>query len=289
MESALKISRQTTTSVSERALLLLETIAKAKEPPTLNELMAAIRLPKATTHRFVALLERLGFVQRAADGRRYEVGHRLLALSLEGMQRSFDLAPRRVILSALVEETGETCNITMLDGDRLIYLDRVESDWPLQFRLSIGSRVPLHCTASGKLFLSLAPVSLRKALFRTQPLQRYTPRTLTSTEQLDAELTRIRQTGVGTDNEEFMEGMAATAVPIRDSRGRICATVAVHGPITRLSLSRALALVPALRKAAKSLEQTFLFDPAPPAPSSSNSAAVEASPSIARDPVRPAK
>jgi DNA-binding IclR family transcriptional regulator len=289
MESALKISRQTTTSVSERALLLLETIAKAKEPPTLNELMAAIRLPKATTHRFVALLERLGFVQRAADGRRYEVGHRLLALSLEGMQRSFDLAPRRVILSALVEETGETCNITMLDGDRLIYLDRVESDWPLQFRLSIGSRVPLHCTASGKLFLSLAPVSLRKALFRTQPLQRYTPRTLTSTEQLDAELTRIRQTGVGTDNEEFMEGMAATAVPIRDSRGRICATVAVHGPITRLSLSRALALVPALRKAAKSLEQTFLFDPAPPAPSPSNSAAVEASPSIARDPVRPAK
>ena len=157
------MSTQTTTSVSERALLLLETIAKAEEPPTLNQLMAAIGLPKATTHRFVALLERLGFVQRATDGRHYEVGHRLLALSLEGMRRSFDLAPRRVILSALVKETGETCNITMLDGERLIYLDRVESDWPLQFRLTVGSRVPLHCTASGKLFLSLAPSSLRKA------------------------------------------------------------------------------------------------------------------------------
>jgi len=289
MESALKMSTQTTTSVSERALLLLETIAKAEEPPTLNELMAAIHLPKATTHRFVALLERLGFVQRAADGRRYEVGHRLLALSLEGMRRSFDLAPRRIILSALVQEIGETCNITMLDGERLVYLDRAESDWPLQFRLSVGSHVPLHCTASGKLFLSLGPISLRKSLFRTQPFQRYTARTLTTTEQLEAELTRIRQTGVGTDNEEFMEGMAATAVPVRDSRGRICATVAVHGPITRLPLSRALALVPALRKAAKSLEQTFLFDPAPPASGPSNGTAVEAPPSIARDPVRPAK
>jgi DNA-binding IclR family transcriptional regulator len=261
MGLAFKMSTETTTSVSERALLLLETIAKAEEPPTLNDLMAAIRLPKATTHRFVALLERLGFVQRASDGRRYEVGYRLLALSLEGMRHSFDLAPRRIILSALVKEIGETCNITMLDGERLVYLDRAESDWPLQFRLSVGSHVPLHCTASGKLFLSLSPVSLRKALFRTQPFQRYTARTLTTTEQLEAELTRIRQTGIGTDNEEFMEGMAATAVPVHDSRGRICATVAVHGPITRLPLSRALALVPALRKAAKSLEQTLLFDP----------------------------
>lgn len=288
MELVLKMSTQTTTSVSERALLLLETIAQAKEPPTLNELMTAIRLPKATTHRFVALLERLGFVQRAADGRRYEVGSRLLALSLEGMRRSFDLAPRRVILSGLVKEIGETCNITMLDGERLIYLDRVESDWPLQFRLSVGSRVPLHCTASGKLFLSLAPAPLRKALFRTQPFQRYTARTLTTTEQLETELARIRQTGVGTDNEEFMEGMAATAVPIRDSRGRICATVAVHGPVTRLPLARALALVPALKKAAKALEQTLLFDNPSPASGSSANAA-DASASVAQHAAPPAE
>lgn len=283
------MSTQTTTSVSERALLLLETIAKAEEPPTLNELMAAIGLPKATTHRFVALLERLGFVQRAADGRHYEVGQRLLALSLEGMRRSFDLAPRRVILAALVKEIGETCNITMLDGERLIYLDRVESDWPLQFRLSVGSRVPLHCTASGKLFLSLSPASLRKALFRTQPFQRHTAQTLTSTEQLEAELTRIRQTGVGTDNEEFMEGMAATAVPIRDSRGRICATVAVHGPTTRLPLTRALALVPALKRAAKALEQTLLFDTPSPAPSLAGVAGTEPPPSAAHNSMRPAE
>ena len=282
------MSTQTTTSVSERALLLLETITQAKEPPTLNELMAAIGLPKATTHRFVALLERLGFVQRASDGRRYEVGHRLLALSLEGMRHAFDLAPRRIILSALVKEIGETCNITMLDGECLIYLDRVESDWPLQFRLTIGSRVPLHCTASGKLFLSLGPLSLRKTLFRTQPFQRHTARTLTTTEQLETELTRIRQTGVGTDNEEFMEGMAATAVPICDSRGRICATVAVHGPVTRLPFSRAIALVPALKKAAKALEQTLLFDTNSPASVLSGNAASAAS-TAAQNTMRPAE
>ncbi len=160
------MTMQTTSSVSERALLLLEIIAKADEPPTLNELMSAIQLPKATTHRFVSLLEQLGFVRRAVDGRRYEIGHRLTSLALDGMRHSFALAPRRAILSALVEEIGETCNITMIDGDRLIYLDRVESDWPLQFRLKIGSHVPLHCTASGKIFLAFAP-SLRKTLLRS--------------------------------------------------------------------------------------------------------------------------
>ena len=245
-----------TTSVSERALLLLEIIAKAEEAPTLNELVAQLKLPKATTHRFIVLLEQLGFAQRALDGRRYEIGHRLTSLAIDAMRHSFQLAPRRAILSALVSEVGETCNITMLEGDHLIYLDRVESDWPLQIRLKIGSRVPLHCTASGKLFLALAPQSLSDAL-TSRTLEKHTARTITSRDALEKELGKIRKARIGTDNEEFIEGMTAAAVPVMDAKGRICATVAVHGPSGRLPLTRALALVPALKKAAKAIEQTF--------------------------------
>lgn len=247
----------TTTGVSERALLMLEIIAGAEEPPTLNELMNLIDLPKATTHRFVSRLEKLGFAQRAVDGKRYEVGHRLTALAIDAMRHSFALAPRRAVLSELVNEIGETCNITMLDGTELIYLDRVESDWPLQIRLKIGSRVPLHCTASGKLFLALAPASLRKALFESRPLFKHTPRTIVEISALEAELDRIRQTGIGTDDEEFIEGMTAAAVPVMDTKGRICATVAVHGPTVRLPLQRAIALAPALSRAANAIEKTL--------------------------------
>ncbi len=246
-----------TTSVSERALLLLEIIAKAEEPPTLNDLIAQLELPKATTHRFIVLLEKLGFAQRTLDGRRYEIGHRLTALAIDAMRHSFQLTPRRAILSALVSEIRETCNITMLEGDNLIYLDRVESDWPLQIHLKVGSRVPLHCTASGKLFLALTPPSLSRVLFTSRALQKHTPRTITSPDALEKELEKIRKTHVGTDNEEFIEGMTAAAVPVMDSKGRICATVAVHGPSSRLPLARAVALVPALKKAADAIEQTF--------------------------------
>lgn len=247
----------TTNVVSERALLILEIIASAEEPPTLNELMSLIELPKATTHRFISRLEKLGFAQRAVDGKRYEVGYRLTALAIDAMRHSFALAPRRAILAGLVNEIGETCNITMLDGTELIYLDRVESDWPLQIRLKIGSRVPLHCTASGKLFLGLASAPLRKSLFESRPLLKHTPRTIVDIAALETELDRIRQTGIGTDDEEFIEGMTAAAVPVMDPKGRICATVAVHGPTVRLPLQRAIALVPALSRAAKAIEKTL--------------------------------
>jgi len=252
------MTRQITTSISERALLLLEVIANADDPPTLNELIAAGGLPKATTHRFLTLLEQLGFAQRTLDGKRYGVGHRTTSLALQVMRHSLQSAPRRAILTALVNEIGETCNLNMVDGLQMVYLDRVESDWPLQYRLKIGSHVPLHCTASGKLFLSLAPVSLRQTLYRSGTLERYTPRTITDPAKLEVALEKISKTGVGTDNEEFIEGMTATSVPVLDSKGNICAAVAVHGPVGRLPFSRALALVPALKKAASAIEKTFL-------------------------------
>jgi IclR family transcriptional regulator, acetate operon repressor len=249
---------QKTPAVSERALRLLEIIAKAEQPPTLNELTSRIELPKPTTHRFVTLLEKLGFAQRTLDGRHYQVGHRLTALAIDVMRNSLSQAPRRAILASLVGEIRETCNITVLDGAELIYLDRVESDWPLQIRLNVGSRVPLHCTASGKLFLGLAAPALRQALLQSHPLQRYTARTITDPVALEAELEKIRLTGIGTDDEEFIDGMAAAAVPVLDPRGKICATVAVHGPTGRLPLSRAIVLAPALKKAAERISRTFV-------------------------------
>src|ERR1700730_18753664 len=110
----------TTTSLTGSALLMLEIIARAEEPPTLHDLMALVELPKATTHRFVTLLEKLGFAQRTVDGKRYEIGYRLTSLAIDTMRHSFQLAPRRAIPFGLVSEIGETCNITMLDGTELI-------------------------------------------------------------------------------------------------------------------------------------------------------------------------
>ena len=166
-------------------------------------------------------------------------------------------ADRRAILERLVADLNETCNITMLDGAEVVYVDRVESQWPLQMTLQPGSRVPLHCTASGKLFFALLPARTRKRLLATLPLERRTVRTLVEPALLEAEFVRIREARFGTDNEEVLEGLVAASVPVMDAAGRPIAAVAVHGPVGRLSFDRALGLVPRLRQAADELAEAF--------------------------------
>jgi IclR family acetate operon transcriptional repressor len=123
--------------------------------------------------------------------------------------------------------------------------------------MDAGSRVPLHCTASGKLFLSqMTPTQLRRVL-GTGPLKRYTGRTITSVDALEKALRKIRADGVGTDIGEYLEGSVCLAVPVKDREGEICAVVALHGPAPRMTLKKGVEYLPALRRAAKALSETF--------------------------------
>ncbi len=135
----------------------------------------------------------------------------------------------------------------------MVYLDRVEAEWPLRTQLPIGTRVPLHCTASGKLYLSSFPATQQRRLVGALPLERHTPKTITDTEDLLAELERIRDSGIGTDDEEFIAGMTAVAVPLLGKKGRVVGTLACHAPSVRMSIEVALGYVPVLRQAAEAL------------------------------------
>jgi DNA-binding IclR family transcriptional regulator len=165
-------------------------------------------------------------------------------------------AERRAILSRLVEEIGETCNFTMLDGAQVIYVDRVEASWPLRMNLTAGSRVPLHCTASGKLLLALLPKASRERLTAQLGLARYTESTITDEKRLAAELARIRANRYATDDEEFHAGLVCVAVPVLGNK-RACAALAVQAPVSRMPLERALGYLPTLRRAASAMASTL--------------------------------
>ena len=112
-------------------------------------------------------------------------------------------------METLVDEVGETCNIALPDGLQMIYAERVETKWPLRIQLPVGTRVPIHCTASGKLYLSsLAPIVFDRVL-RNIELKVYTARSIVRAEHLEAEVSKIRSAGYSTDDEEFIEGMVA--------------------------------------------------------------------------------
>lgn len=244
-------------SAALRALSALEVLAQAEGPVSLTEMIAATGLPKATTHRLLVLLEGAGMVVREPAAKRYAPGTRLATLALTVLTNSAWRAPRHAILQSLVAEIGETCNLTLLDGAEVVYLDRVEAAWPLRLHFQVGSRVPAHASASGKLLLALLPARSRQRLVNAMPLTRYTPNTLADARALEAALVETRKLRLGTDHEEYLTGTVCVAVPVEDKTRRIPAALAVHAPVTRMSLKQALAHVPALRRAAGKLAQTF--------------------------------
>ncbi|MFQ5764241.1 MAG: IclR family transcriptional regulator, partial [Rhodospirillales bacterium] len=213
--------------------------------------------PKPTGHRIAKVLEEQGFLGREPGTRRFVEGQRLVELALKVLSAFAQRAPRHAILQALSEEVGETCNLGVLAGNQVVYLDRVEAVWPLGLSFSAGSRVPLHCTSIGKLLLSHQPRRQRQRLITSVPFKRYTENTITEPDRLMAELERIREHDAATDNQEFLAGVVCVAVPVAGPGGRICAGLAISAPEARLTLAEALRHVPTMRNAAARLSETL--------------------------------
>lgn len=244
-----------------RLFQLLENLVLLERPFTLKEATAHGGLPKPTTHRMLAQLESAGLLQREPDGHRYAPTRRLLLFSDAVMRNSMGQSTRHVILQKLVADVGETCNLTALAGAEVSYLDRVEAAFPLRIDLRPGSRVPLHCSASGKLFLASMSSGRRDALLRAFPLIAHTDTTLVSRVALEAEFVHIRRNGYSVDAEESIVGLVCVAVPVVAPDAKRSAEVrcalALQAPQARMSLEQALRKVGRLQEAAKALAATL--------------------------------
>ena len=244
-----------------RLFALLEVIASRDQLFSLQGLVEEIGLPKPTLHRMLAQLEVAGLLQREGDGRHYSTGVRLRRLAENLLLNNTFHGARHAVMRRLVEEVGESCNLTALSGSEVVYLDRVETAAPLRFYLHPGSRVPAHCSASGKLFLAQMSPAQRRRLLAHGPLEQCTPKTLTDPNALDVEITKIRRDGYAIDDEEFLPGLLCIAVPVPvTGRGpgvapasRSNLAIAVQAPIMRLTATRALQCLPALERAAQAL------------------------------------
>ena len=246
------------TSSTLKAFGVLEVLVRAGRAVTLSELMQATELPKPSLHRTLSLFEDAGLLTREPGGRAYMVGERLSRFGLDILRNDAAAAVRRSILQRVLAETGESCNLAVLFKGDLIYLDRVEANWPLRLQLPAGGvALRPHCCASGKLLLAHRPDAERERLLQSMPLAPFTERTITDRNVLASELDRIRSAGYAVDNEEYVLGVACVAVPVRDRRGEVVAAIAVQGATARLPLMRAIEFVPQLTSAAAAISTTF--------------------------------
>jgi IclR family acetate operon transcriptional repressor len=259
-QNALKSAnaREQKLGATARSFAILEHVASARTPVDVLDIIAALKLPKATAYRLVDWFVTQGYLSREPGRRRLIVGPKFTNLAFGALSSSMRHDTPHVVLQRLVHTLNETCNIgTLLNGE-VVYLDRVEAEhWPLRLHYTIGSRVPLHCSAIGKLFLALAASPRRRRLLQSLDLRRFTDTTITDGAKLDAELRQIRKEQVSFDREEYLVGVVCMAVPVIGKNGEMLAALAIQAPEARMNVQTARRHLPALRNAASELAEIF--------------------------------
>jgi IclR family acetate operon transcriptional repressor len=240
-----------------RAFRILDALAGFDEPPQLAQIAAAVGLPKPTVLRILGTLEFAGLIAREPNTRRYTFSDRINTFASQVLLSSPVRAPRHAILEELVEQVGETCILAMPAGSYAQYLDRVEVPWPKPLRFGPGTRVPLHASASGKIFLGYMSKRSRDRFLQRTPLIAHTPRTLTDPARIVDEVSVVRDNGYAFDYGEFLSGVSCIAVPVRNAANKVVAAVAMSVPADRADERQLLEGLPAMRQAASAMAATF--------------------------------
>ena len=238
-----------------RTLLILEAVAASDRPLSPTEINRDIGLPKQSIHRLCQTLVEEGFLIREVSGKKLEAAPRTLRMA-RGLTTSRHLnIARHQVLTSISAATKETVNFVVPEFDGMTYLDRVETDWIFRIELPIGSRVPFHCTASGKCYLASLDAKQFNDVVGTIRFEPRTPNTITSREQLQSEIQVIRERGYAIDNEELFRDMCALAVPVNDSDGKFLAALAYHGPTQRLNVETLVDHLETMREGAAKLAE----------------------------------
>jgi DNA-binding IclR family transcriptional regulator len=242
----------------DRALRILEVIADARRDLGLVEISKKVLLDPSTTYRLLKTLEKHQFIKQVQKKEKYSLGYRAFeignAIPFVMHLRAASTAP----LEALRDRTGESANLAIRDGWEALYLSQIlAQQYTLRVSSEIGRRIPMHCTAVGKVLLaSLSPEELVPFFART--LSPYTAKTITNSDRLREHLSSVRDSHWALDDEEFEFGARCVATEVCDSEGKVVAAVSLSGPMVRFGEDRISFFLPLLMQTAKSISNALI-------------------------------
>jgi IclR family pca regulon transcriptional regulator len=247
----------------ERGLAILSSFQSAQPLLGVSDLSRVVGLSRSTTHRYVATLAALGYLQQDAETRKYRLGPRVLDLgfsAINSMELRHVGAPH---LKALSDSTGHTVNMAVLDGADIVYIERCRAPGPreIDLNLHVGSRLPAYCTSMGKVLLAFLAPQERNQLLDEVTLTRRGPNTITAKRRLAKELERVRQTRLAVNNEELAYGLRSIAVPVSSQTGDVVAAINIAVHRSLVSMDELLEdLAPALVDTAREISARIGFN-----------------------------
>jgi DNA-binding IclR family transcriptional regulator len=214
----------------EKALRLLELLARSETPLGVTEIARLLGLNKATAYRLLETLTRHGYVVRRLGPPRYEPTLKLWELGSAVLSRRDIVRVAQPVIEQVAEQTGETVFLAVPDGHDAVYVAKIDTEHPLRTFTPIGGRVPLHCGSTGKAILAFRSDAFIEEVARD--LVGFTPATITTRDGLWREMLDIRRQGYAINQDEWRPGISGVAAPIRDSSGAVIgSTPAVDGSV----------------------------------------------------------
>ena len=235
-----------------RGLQILELLAGLRRGWSTSEIGRKLKIPKSSASYLLHTLQARGYLRREKGGG-YRLSMKMLALgslALHGIEVREVALP---ILRRLVDETGITGHLGVLEGSEAVYIERIRSLGFIQLDTWVGRRIPLHSSGEGKALLAFSPPEQAAGLLQTIELRRFTPKTIVSLPKLRQELKKIRENGFAVDDEENTPGVRCVAAPIFNRAGRLVAALSLTGPLQQLTDDRLIKTAEKVKEAARQM------------------------------------
>ena len=217
-----------------RGLSILECLAGTEGGLTLTDIGQRVELPPSTTHRLLATLQKMGYVYQADDLGLWYIGLQAFTVGSSFLANRDFATQSHAYMRRLMEQSGETANLAILDGTEAVFIDQVQCRETMRTIVKLGSRVPLHASGVGKAIFASLPDDQIDALLKVRGLPRITDNTITSPETMWASILVIRQRGWSFDDEEHALGTRCVAAPIYNEHAEVLGAISLAGPSSRL-------------------------------------------------------
>lgn len=224
-----------------KAFLIMEELDKSGEL-SIGDLSERLLMDKATVHRLINTIKDAGYVNQNHDSKKYSNSLKLLAMGNRVMDKTGVKHISRPYMEELAEKTDETINLGVRVENKIIYIDKLESNSTIKVGLGIGTSVPCYCSGLGKAILAFTSDEEREEILDSISFEKFTDHSITDRALLTEELNRIKKNGFSIDDEEYVVGLICFGAPIFDFHGDPIAAISVSCPKYRYDEARHLNL-----------------------------------------------